>query len=111
MNKRQCNLLTMLESNYEIRIEELMESFDVSERTLRNDIRNLNEFLPEGTEVSIVEGKKVIVISREDFCWVPRSDYKTCFLHPVRHQYRLLNGLDALLYYGETFRPCAASTA
>lgn len=80
MNKRQCNLLTMLESNYEIRIEELMESFDVSERTLRNDIRNLNEFLPEGTEVSIVEGKKVIVISREDFSAVVarivnQSDY------------------------------------
>lgn len=67
MNRRQCNILTMLESDYELRIEDLMKQFDVSERTLRNDIRNLNEFLPKGTEVNIVEGRKVSVVSQEEF--------------------------------------------
>ena len=67
MNKRQCNILTMLESDYEVCIEDLTEKFDISERTLRNDIRNLNEFLPEDTEVSIIGGRKVSITSREGF--------------------------------------------
>lgn len=80
MNKRQCNILTMLVSDYEVCIEDLMKRFDVSERTLRNDIRNLNEFLPKGTEVSIVEGRKVTASSKEDFSAVitkivSQSDY------------------------------------
>lgn len=75
----------MLESNYEVCIEDLTEKFDISERTLRNDIRNLNEFLPEDTEVSIIGGRKVSITSREGFSVVVakivnQSDY---------YQYRL----------------------
>lgn len=80
MNRRQSNILTMLLSDYELQLEKLTEIFEVSDRTLRNDVRELNQFLPKGTRVNISEGGKIVVISKEKFSDVvarviDQSDY------------------------------------
>ncbi|WP_083588916.1 BglG family transcription antiterminator [Clostridium sp. Marseille-P3244] len=80
MNERQCNILTMLETGQELNVETLMDQFAVTERTIRNDIRDLNSELPEGTKVNIVDGGRISVSTKDDFSSIvarlaDQSDY------------------------------------
>lgn len=80
MNERQCNILTMLETGQEFYVETLMNRFEVTERTIRNDIRDLNSELPEGTKVNIMDGGRISVVTKADFSsivgrLVDQSDY------------------------------------
>lgn len=62
-------------------VETLMEKFEVTERTIRNDIRELNYSMPEGIKVNISDGGKLRVSGKEDFSAVvakllaDQSDY------------------------------------
>ncbi|WP_455542754.1 BglG family transcription antiterminator, partial [Intestinibacter sp.] len=61
MKKRTREILVEIIKSKEITISQLAESFGVSERTIRNDLNNINNFLEENdlSAVSIGSGKKI----------------------------------------------------
>ena len=61
MKKRTREILIEIIKSEEITISQLAESFDVSERTIRNDLNDINDFLQENdlSMVSIGNKKKI----------------------------------------------------
>lgn len=61
MKKRTREILVEIIKSEEITISQLAESFEVSERTIRNDLNDINDFLEENdlSMISIGSKKKI----------------------------------------------------
>lgn len=58
-DNRQANILSVLRKNSALNIEMLAQRFGVSERTVRNDIKDINRELKNSGLVEINQGKAV----------------------------------------------------
>ena len=67
-DNRQANILSVLRKNSALNIEMLSERFSVSERTVRNDIKDINKELKNSGLVEINQGKcSLRVFDARDF--------------------------------------------
>lgn len=66
MNDRQKNILKEL-INKEYKLVELADIFGVSDRTIRNDIKSLNEFLKKYDSEIIIKDRKCIFLTSNNF--------------------------------------------
>ena len=66
MKKRTREILIEIIKSEEITISQLAESFDVSERTIRNDLNDINDFLQENDLSMVSIGNKKKIQHEED---------------------------------------------
>ena len=66
MKKRTREILIEIIKSEEITISQLAESFDVSERTIRNDLNDINDFLQENDLSMVSIGSKKKIQHEED---------------------------------------------
>lgn len=67
-DNRQANILSVLRKNSALNIEMLAQRFGVSERTVRNDIKDINRELKNSGLVEINQGKcSLRVFDTRDF--------------------------------------------
>lgn len=65
-------ILSVLKDRHELALSELCKSFEVSERTIRNDLQELNQLAKSAGTIMISSGK-VYVVSQESFSWLLKS--------------------------------------
>lgn len=66
MKKRTREILIEIIKNDDVTISNLAESFDVSERTIRNDLNDINDFLEENNLSAVSIGSKKKIQHEED---------------------------------------------